>query len=220
MNPKVFREQAVKDAKCNLILDAAQGIFAEKGYMNARLEDIAAAAGFSKPTLYSYYEDKESIFLSLAIREFQGVIVRIEAAILTKDAFLKVLESILRIVINNFIEAFTYFITATSFNQSLQNVNMAMLKHNDLMMQFHAAMDRILVSIENTIRRARSTGEITSKLGEKDLSLFILSLIQGVQMRSWMTGKVCDVDLVIGQIIDFVKHGAAVRDHSKSRVQV
>jgi AcrR family transcriptional regulator len=220
MNAKVFREQTVKDAKCNLILTAAQKIFAEKGYMNARLEDIAAAAGFSKPTLYSYYEDKEAIFLSLAIREFQGVIGKIEAAIRSQNPFLEVLESILRIIMTNFIEAFTYFITATSFNQSLKSVNMAMLKHNDLMLQFHAAMDQILVSIENTINRGRSTGEIASKLGEKDLSLFILSLIQGVQMRSWMTGKVCDVDLVIEQIIDFVKHGAGVRDHNKSRVHV
>jgi AcrR family transcriptional regulator len=220
MDPKVFREQAVKDAKCNLILVAAQRIFTEKGYMNARLEDIAAAAGFSKPTLYSYYEDKEAIFLSLAIREFQKVIEKINTVIRSKDSFLEALESVLRIILVNFIESFAYLITASSFNQNMNNVNMAMLKNNDLMMQFHDCMDRILVSIEDIIKHARSTGEIASKLGDKELSLFIVSLIQGVQMRSWMMGKVCDADLVIGQIIDFVKHGAGIRGHHKSKVSV
>jgi len=61
-NPKEVRDQTVRDAKTNLILDSALKVFSEKGYHETRLEDVAAAAGFSKASLYNYYEDKEEIF--------------------------------------------------------------------------------------------------------------------------------------------------------------
>jgi hypothetical protein len=68
MDPKENRERVIKDAKCALILNAAKKLFDAKGYWETRLEDIAADVGFSKASLYNYYPDKESLFLSLAIR--------------------------------------------------------------------------------------------------------------------------------------------------------
>ncbi|MBN1578704.1 MAG: helix-turn-helix transcriptional regulator [Chitinispirillaceae bacterium] len=68
MNPKELLEIAIKDATCLLIPDAAKKVFTGQGYMNARLEDIIAAAGFAKPSFYSYYPDYEATFNILAIR--------------------------------------------------------------------------------------------------------------------------------------------------------
>lgn len=44
------------------ILDAALGLFAEKGYAATRLEEVARRAGVSKGTLYLYFESKEALF--------------------------------------------------------------------------------------------------------------------------------------------------------------
>lgn len=44
------------------ILDAAAPVFAEAGYERASIEAIAAAAGVSKPTIYSYFGGKEQLF--------------------------------------------------------------------------------------------------------------------------------------------------------------
>ena len=70
MDAKENREQIIRDAKSSLILDAARKVFAEKGFHETRLDDIAAQDGFSKAALYNYYSDKESLFLSLANRDF------------------------------------------------------------------------------------------------------------------------------------------------------
>ena len=45
-----------------LILAAAEQVFVERGYGEARMEDIAAAAEMSKKTLYQYFPDKEGVF--------------------------------------------------------------------------------------------------------------------------------------------------------------
>lgn len=49
-----------------LMLDAARAVFAEKGYSNATLEEVAARAEFGKGTLYNYFEGgKEEILFAI-----------------------------------------------------------------------------------------------------------------------------------------------------------
>ncbi|GAB2848485.1 TetR/AcrR family transcriptional regulator [Actinocorallia aurea] len=46
-------------------LDAARRVFAEKGYFNAKISDIAQAAGKSSGSFYNYYENKEELLQAL-----------------------------------------------------------------------------------------------------------------------------------------------------------
>ena len=78
---KAVRENAIRSTKINLILDAALKLFSEKGFHDTRLEDIAGAAGFSKASLYTYYVDKEAIFLNLAIRVYGELVEKLNANI-------------------------------------------------------------------------------------------------------------------------------------------
>ncbi|MBL7497918.1 TetR/AcrR family transcriptional regulator [Frankia sp. CNm7] len=48
--------------KRRLILDAAAPIFGDEGYERASIDAIAASAGVSKPTIYSYFGGKEQLF--------------------------------------------------------------------------------------------------------------------------------------------------------------
>jgi AcrR family transcriptional regulator len=48
-----------------IILGAAGGLFARDGYAAARLEDIAAAAGVTKPIVYRHFESKKALYLAL-----------------------------------------------------------------------------------------------------------------------------------------------------------
>ena len=51
-----------KDAKKNDIIQAALTVFAKKGVANAKMADIAKAAGIGKGTIYEYFRDKNEIF--------------------------------------------------------------------------------------------------------------------------------------------------------------
>jgi AcrR family transcriptional regulator len=219
MDPKEFREQAVKDAKSAIILEAAHKLFSEKGYLNARLEDIAAAAGFSKPSLYSYYQDKEAIFLSLAIREMQAMAQKIETAAATDSPFETTLESILRIMLTNIAQTFSYFSTVTSF-QALGDVQAEMSRHHELMGRFHEIMGRGLGSMEKVIKRAKEKGEISDTQDSDGLSWYILSLIQSLHMRSLMTRKPPDVDSEVKHMIDFIMNGSAAKKTKSGKVHV
>ncbi|MFN9176251.1 MAG: TetR/AcrR family transcriptional regulator [Synechocystis sp.] len=51
--------------KADQILAGALKIFTSQGYAAASMDRIAKAAGVSKPTLYSYFQDKEGLFMAL-----------------------------------------------------------------------------------------------------------------------------------------------------------
>lgn len=48
------------------ILDQAARLFADKGFHNASMAELAKACGVSKPLLYHYYRDKEHILFDVA----------------------------------------------------------------------------------------------------------------------------------------------------------
>jgi TetR/AcrR family transcriptional repressor of mexJK operon len=49
------------------ILDAALKVFAAQGYSGASMDAVAAGAGVTKPTLYSYFPSKESLFQAMML---------------------------------------------------------------------------------------------------------------------------------------------------------
>jgi AcrR family transcriptional regulator len=51
-----------------LLLDAAEQVFAEKGFMSATLDDIAYAAGYTKGAIYKHFATKEDLFLAVSDR--------------------------------------------------------------------------------------------------------------------------------------------------------
>jgi AcrR family transcriptional regulator len=51
-----------------LIVDAAGRLFGERGYAGTRLDDVAAAAGVTKPILYRHFESKRALYLALLER--------------------------------------------------------------------------------------------------------------------------------------------------------
>jgi AcrR family transcriptional regulator len=53
----------------DLLLRAAEQVFARVGYEKAQVEEIAVAAGFSKGALYAHFKSKEELFLALYERK-------------------------------------------------------------------------------------------------------------------------------------------------------
>lgn len=53
----------------NAILRRAFALFAQKGYRNTSLSDLASACEISRPSLYLYFRDKEEIF-TYAIKHY------------------------------------------------------------------------------------------------------------------------------------------------------
>ncbi len=79
-------------AKKDRILAAALDVFVRYGYKRVTMNDIAEAAGISRPALYLVFESKEDIFKSVYLHWVKGTLAEIE----TKIGQLKTPEEKLR----------------------------------------------------------------------------------------------------------------------------
>jgi AcrR family transcriptional regulator len=70
-----------KSAKDANILLAAEKIFNEVGFKNAKMEDIAKTAGITKVTLYTYFQSKENLYLALTYKALSLLIEKYYEAI-------------------------------------------------------------------------------------------------------------------------------------------
>jgi len=52
----------------SLLLDAAEEVFAEKGFTPATVDDIAHTAGYTKGAIYKHFATKEELFLAVSDR--------------------------------------------------------------------------------------------------------------------------------------------------------
>ena len=65
--------------KRETIRRAAIKVFAAKGYSNAKVSDIAAAAGIADGTIYLYFDDKEALFQELVRTSIVPLVGRLGA---------------------------------------------------------------------------------------------------------------------------------------------
>jgi AcrR family transcriptional regulator len=61
----------VSEERKNQIITAAEGVFTEKGFDAARMDDIAEETGLSKGTLYLYFKSKDDLIIAILDRMFQ-----------------------------------------------------------------------------------------------------------------------------------------------------
>ncbi|BBU21975.1 TetR/AcrR family transcriptional regulator [Mycobacterium xenopi] len=61
------RRSQLKSDRRSQLLAAAERLFAERGFLAVRLEDIGAAAGVSGPAIYRHFPNKESLLVELLV---------------------------------------------------------------------------------------------------------------------------------------------------------
>lgn len=69
--PKVIPEY--KEAARSKIIEAARLVFAQKGYHEATMDDVAKEIGVSKGALYSYFKSKEDLLKEISLQGHQAL---------------------------------------------------------------------------------------------------------------------------------------------------
>jgi AcrR family transcriptional regulator len=63
------------------LIEVGRRLFAEKGFEGTSVEEIAAAAGVSKPVLYEHFGGKEGLYAVVVDREIQALLGQMTAAL-------------------------------------------------------------------------------------------------------------------------------------------
>ncbi len=90
------RRSREEQARLSAILEAAESVFSQKGFHEARMDDIAEQAELAKGTLYYYFKSKDEIFVHLLERESGKVYEEIKARLTEEASFLEILDTVLK----------------------------------------------------------------------------------------------------------------------------
>ena len=74
-----------RDQRRAQLLDAANEVFTTRGYHAAAMDEIAAAAGISKPVLYQHFDSKLDLYLALLDQACDTLVDVVQAALASTD---------------------------------------------------------------------------------------------------------------------------------------
>jgi len=192
------RKERDKLRNKDAILEAAVHLFAQKGFAETKLEDVATLAEFGKGTLYNYFENKDDLLLSA----FDFAVAKI------LDFLYEQLSSVsdpmerIRLIANS---QFNYYRQNTDF------MNVVMTNHQILMNNTcsRPVFDRFqdlkkLVVIE--MQAAMDAGQLRPG-NAQHYATYLSGMIHG-QVRSLNAGDMKMDDMYADEIIDVFFNGA------------
>lgn len=168
------------------MLEAAQAVFAEKGYAQATLDEIAERAEFGKGTLYNYFKGgKEEILFAV----FEGIYD--EVCTLIRDVFAGVWEreEPLRAAFHTFVEAYFEFFRERPdpFMIVVKEAHrMAFSEDADRVRFFQTQQERMVAALAPSLEAAMERGEIQS-LPQHAVAHLLLANVNGMVVHHCLT---------------------------------
>ncbi len=171
-----IREQRKQETR-KAILEAAVKLFAEKGFEQVSIEDIASQAGIGKTTVYGYFTSKDDIFINYCDEELDHAFSQLQSA----DTSGMELRDLL---VDFFMLKFRFITRNREFGRQMLR---AMIFPGEVNEKARIHDQRYFDIIEGYLRRAQERGEISSHHTMFDLSIHFFSLYLGL-LAGWYTG--------------------------------
>jgi len=195
------KSQAERTAETRaLLIQAAEKIFARDGFQAAKLDDIAAEAGYTRGAFYANFQDKEELFIALMAHEAERRLARGRefAATLNshglskKDRYRALKAGYLKFMLNP-----TWNILAVEFK-------LFVLRHPELKPKVREmqskAFEAISVSFEQMFARVGSKPSVSPLAA--GMALNSLTAILGIDLIISEALKEQDVNDVISRFLD------------------
>lgn len=97
---RMTRKERERERHRREILEAAERVFAQKGFHAATVEEIAQEAEFAVGTLYNFFKNKEDLHLQVLDRHVQDYMAEIEDQVLDEPEAEKAIAALIRLRLN------------------------------------------------------------------------------------------------------------------------
>jgi AcrR family transcriptional regulator len=145
------KKDVVTEFRTGEILQAAYRIFAERGFEQATMDEIAKTAGVAKGTLYLYYPSKHDIYSAALHRSIVELAARTSAALAAASGVEAKLRAFIATRLRYFDEHRDFFrIYDQEFGRSLFRHGQRARQAEDLYAEQVRALDRVL---QQAVRR-------------------------------------------------------------------
>ncbi len=185
-------------ARRSQIIKAAEKVFAQKGFHDSTIADVAKEAGISEATIYEYFSSKEDILFSIpgetakdALSHMKNILEHIQD---TKNKIYAIIYAFL-----NFYER----------NPDYAAIAMLILKPNKRFLETQAYEDvrQLTRLILEVIKEGIDSGELRKDIDPFVVRSIILGSIEHVTVRWLLLGKPESPPKAAKAICDYILNG-------------
>ena len=179
-----------RQERADLILQAAETIFTEKGYHEASMDEIAAYVGVAKGTVYLYFPSKQELVFALFKREVEDFLDAVEQVSLSTASARAKLEHLLHYVYQGRpgqrVQLLLMLFTSLEVRQDL-------LAKKE---QVYALMEQLSVRITALLEEGKAAGEFDATIPTSVmLRIFFLLLSPHAHQQVPNAGQVSQGEL-------------------------
>ncbi len=189
------------------ILRAAEKVFAQKGFQEATIAEIAKLAKISEASIYEYFTTKEGLLFAIPVAAASKLFE-------TTDLHLKMIRGSA-----NQLRAIIYlFFSAYKDNPDFAAIIMLILKHNKRFLETegHLVIRRGIKNITTIVEEGVASGEFKNDTNPYLVRAMIIGTIEHVVTAWLMTGKPDDFMELVNPLIDTIIQGIKPREEETS----
>jgi AcrR family transcriptional regulator len=197
--PHGRRRRKDHDTKREAVIRAAARAFDERGYHNTSLDDIAAALGVTKPTVYYYVASKEQLLFECFRAGLEPIRAGLRRAELAGGSGRDRLADVIR----------DYALAIASD----YGWCMVRAEHQDLGQELSGQVKALKGEIDRGIRRLLQIGIADASIAVRDPKLAAFAIAGALNwIAHWYrAGRSLSPEQVAEAFVDFLEHGFAPR---------
>ncbi len=167
-----------KNSKREAIIEAAVKVFAKKGFYNAKVNDVAKAAGVADGTIYLYFKNKDDLLINLFEDKMEHILSRFDTGLQNIDDPIEKLRKFIQV----------YF-TLIEEDQQLAEVFQVELRQSAKFLKDYHNQKFLdyLNMIAAIVEEGKQLGFFRSTLNIDIIKLMIFGAIDEVA-RQWILG--------------------------------
>lgn len=200
------------EARRQEILDAARRVFVDKGYDNATMNDIAAAADVSAGSIYRYFENKRDLIAAAANacveQDLEVWSTELPEGITPGEAFFALGE-----------QTRNDFAAEGRTDECVLRLEsyLACYRDPELRERIVPMMEESVHLLEGFVRRAQESGELDASIDAEQFARFLHAFGAGVGAHAVLYGEDFDISSVWNQLIELA--GLWFTEDFRSRLQ-
>jgi len=188
----------IKEARKDNVIESALQVFAEKGYADATMTDIAKKAGVSTPVLYEYFKTKEDLLFAIP-EKFTGEPAQMFDSMLP---YLRGPEAKIRGIVQGYLTLYERNPLYTSLVMLELKTNRRFLKTNA-----YSLIQKVAHILLESIREGINDGTFKEDTDAFLIRSMILGTIEHLCVRKVLLGEPQNLILYVDPMVDTILTG-------------
>ena len=200
---QMSRKEREEEFRRNLVLDAAEELFSQKGFDGATVADIAQASELAKGSVYQLFQSKEEIIAGIIRRKMDRMKSRLEDILSKPGQPTEKIRQVIMVKLDIVWESREF---ARIFFHELRGFHWCI--ESPLMQIDHEEIVDMFKRVENVIKEAQRIGEIRSDISSGTLMAAMDGFSNGIIFSWLMNPEEVDVQKAATEVQELFLNGA------------